>query len=704
MSQWNVSMSIQPLTAFAPGAPLTLKLATLAAPPPEIVRVEVPVEVRVPGPSAYDLAVQRGFVGTLDEWLAAQRVEVPAPQDTFHSLLANEGYSGVAGQGFRIPAEDVTLPEPLPKSGIFLRLTKNLADEFENFGLSTAAPGAATFNNRRLELEGYHLTLNADYDAAGLLGNDGHGTRYWEVGSKALLEQAPTQGRHLFLAGSAEQHVALVAQGSTLTARFKNGSDESTLTLPYTPGQAFGWRLYHRPDGTRRFLGLEVVADDVQAAEVEGLLPRTDVDEMPYTGFAYFPPTGGVTFGKAPETVAQDADKFYLCEVYARNVPMISTEHARACIDPRPYTVTYRPVGNQTYKRLDANTTLGRADANGLALTVADVPVGAYTLTVTKGDLVVTQRPFQVLAFMAASAPLDIDFTKASAETVREHLMAAHKGWGGANGGVLADNVELTPEGCKLHCQGDAYTGPLLGVNGKGQPNGINKRMGACVVTKRYFGPGRYRFWIRSTANTGVCNAIWTFHYEEAYPGESKFADIERDGMRRQGGAEPRIIRNHEIDIEWPTALKSNPDQEDVSMLHARFNTWEGELTSGDYGTPGEWAEYHDNILAHGIDLGDGQVHELGFDWHIGRDPRVEFFIDGQQVAVNRNNVPTIPGRLWVGAWFPSGSTRWAGKHSNWESDHMLLTRMSVEPFVGELAYQRLIGESFPNDVFREIA
>ena len=139
-------------------------------------------------------------------------------------------------------------------------------------------------------------------------------------------------------------------------------------------------------------------------------------------------------------------------------------------------------------------------------------------------------------------------------------------------------------------------------------------------------------------------------------------------------------------------------------MLHARFNTWEGELTSGDYGTPGEWAEYHDNILAHGIDLGDGQVHELGFDWHIGPDPRVEFFIDGQQVAVNRNNVPTIPGRLWVGVWFPSGSTRWAGKHSNWESDHMLLTRMSVEPFSGELAYQRLIGESFPNDVFREIA
>ena len=279
MSQISMSMSIQPLTAFAPGAPLTLQLVALAAPPSETVTVEVPV----PGPSAYELAVQQGFVGTLEEWLAAQRVEVPvevkvpAPQDTFHALLANEGYAGVAGQGFRIPAADVTLPEPLPKSGMFLRLTKNLADEFENFGLSTTAQTPATFDDRRLVLEGAdYLTLNADYDAAGLLGHDGHGTKYWEVGSKALLEQGPAQGRYLFLAGSADQHVALVAQGSTLTARLKNGSDEATLQASIVPGQAFGWRLYHRPDGTRRFLGLEVVTDDVQAAEVEGLLPRVD--------------------------------------------------------------------------------------------------------------------------------------------------------------------------------------------------------------------------------------------------------------------------------------------------------------------------------------------------------------------------------------------------------------------------------------------
>ena len=177
-------MNLQPLSAFAPGAPLTLKLVALAAPPAETVTVEVP------GPSAYDLAVQQGFVGTLDEWLASQRVEVPvevrvpAPQDTFHSLLANEGYSGVAGQGFRIPAADVTLPEPLPKAGMFLRLTKNLADEFENYGLSTTAQAPATFDDRRLVLEGAdYLTINADYDAAGLLGRDGHGTKYWEVGS-----------------------------------------------------------------------------------------------------------------------------------------------------------------------------------------------------------------------------------------------------------------------------------------------------------------------------------------------------------------------------------------------------------------------------------------------------------------------------------------------------------------------------------------
>ena len=73
-------------------------------------------------------------------------------------------------------------------------------------------------------------------------------------------------------------------------------------------------------------------------------------------------------------------------------------------------------------------------------------------------------------------------------------------------------------------------------------------------------------------------------------------------------------------------------------------------------------------------------------------------------MAINRRNVPTIPGRVWVGVWFPSGSARWAGKHSNRGSDHMLLTRISVEQFADELAYQRLIGESFPNDVYKEIS
>ena len=137
--------------------------------------------------------------------------------------------------------------------------------------------------------------------------------------------------------------------------------------------------------------------------------------------------------------------------------------------------------------------------------------------------------------------------------------------------------------------------------------------------------------------------------------------------------------------------------------MNARFNTWEGELTSGDVGEPDLWREYTDNILRHGINLGDGRVHELGFDWHLGSNRRVEFYIDGQLIVTNTQHVPTIPGRCWVGVWFPSGRTRWAGKHSNWESDYMLLQKMSIEPFVDQLAYQRLTGESFPNDVFEEI-
>lgn len=621
------------------------------------------------------------------------------PDNSFHIQLANEGRAGVPGQTFSIPGDAVTMPEPSPQVGGFFRLTKNLAEDFENFGPATTAQ-AAQFKDQRLHLTaGNYLVIPHDYDGAGLMGANAFGLKYWEVGSCAQLG-AVNVGveQYIFSVGTADQHVAVYEDGGKLHARFKNGAYERTLTVgSVEAGVPFGWRLVHKlpTEVTRQMRLVLNTGAALHEASMDGDVALVDVDDMPFTGFAYFLPTGFIEFGRGP--TATDVQFWNL---YVRNAPMTSDDHANACINPEPYTVTYHV---DAYTAFDASASLTKLGAQGAVLWVPDVPPGDYTLRLSRGPYSVASIPFQVLTFLAAQAPLTIDFTQDTSALIRSHLMAANKGWGGKNGGVLAANVQLARDGCRLNCQGDAYSGPLRGVDGRGQLNGINVRMGACVVTKRYFGPGRYRFWIRSTQNTGVCNAIWPFHYEEAYPGEMKFDQIRRDGLHVQGGSEPRIIRNHEIDIEWPTALKNDPDQEEVSFLNARFNTWEGELTSGDVGAPDLWREYTDNILRHGINLGDGRVHELGFDWHLGSNRRVEFYIDGQLIVTNTQHVPTIPGRCWVGVWFPSGRTRWAGKQSNWESDYMLLQKMSIEPFVDQLAYQRLTGESFPNGVFEEI-
>lgn len=626
----------------------------------------------------------------------------PATPAAFGRALAREGSTGVEGQALLIPAAEILLAVPSPTVGAYYKLASNLADAFENFpNAVTAAP--ASYNNRRLSLvEGNYLTP-VDYDARGLLGEGG--SKYWEVGGRTTLPRAGGGEQYLFFAGSATQHVCVYEFSGRLCARFRNNAYSRTLDGGWVQkGVEFGWRFVYDPAPPRRTLHLTTVVATAapHRAEVLGDVARQVGEGVQYELDHWTPAAGqAITFGRGLEVDGSKTSDMLLSEIYIRNVPMKSEALADACVSPAPYTAHFSAPGSQSFREMRG--AVSKVDAGGALLTVPKMPAGEYMMEVRKGPLLVARKPLEILHFQPEQTPLRIDFTKDSPETIRAHLMAAHKGWGGANGGVISENVVLTGQGCQLFARGDLYTGPLQGVDNKGRPNGFNKRIGACLVTRGYFGPGRYRFLVRSTVNPGVCNAVWTFHYEEAYPGEPKFDEIKRDGLHIQGGAEPRLVRNHEIDIEYPTALKGDVDQEAVSFLNGRFNTWQGELTSADYDTPGLWKEYTDTILTHGVQLNDGQLHEIGFDWHLGPSARVEFFIDGQLITTNTDNVPDIPGRLWLGVWFPSGSVKWAGKGSAWDTDHMLVKSMTIEPFASEGVYQRNIGESFPNDVYREI-
>lgn len=333
---------------------------------------------------------------------------------------------------------------------------------------------------------------------------------------------------------------------------------------------------------------------------------------------------------------------------------------------------------------------------------------GNYHLSVRLGTQESRPKLITVDSFVAEDKALDIDFSNTSLNDIDKALMIAHKQWGGINGGVIRENVYWNQEGGVLVCEslGDNYTGPLRGVDRFGLPTEMSTRMGGCVVTRGYYGPASYRVLAKLPKMDGVVSAFWTFHYEETYPATPPYDEFLAEGLHLQGSDENGyyIVRNHEIDIEIPTALKTDPDMEVVSYRNARLNSWQGELRNWDVGEtdPEYWTEYIDDFVDLGVDTNDGQFHEFRFDWHLAPTPKIDFYIDGVLKNTITEYVPDIPGRFWAGLWFPSApGNHWAGRDAPWFSQAMEIKRIQILPFEGQKGSERLFPESYPNDVFR---
>ena len=369
-----------------------------------------------------------------------------------------------------------------------------------------------------------------------------------------------------------------------------------------------------------------------------------------------------------------------------------------------------------------AKQSILKSEPNKLIISVPQVPDGNYEVDCRYEGVEESNRKiFTVRSFQARTTPLHVNFATDTVDHIRSQLMVAHKQWGGANGGVSSENVLLDRLNgvCEITALGDNYVGPIRGTNRTGGVSDINVRIGGCIVTRDYFGPGSYRILCKPASLPGVCTALWTFHYEEGYPGSVLYDLHQQDGIHISGEEVNGFytVRNHEIDIEFPTALKSNPNQEDVSFRNARFNTWRGELRNWSVPNPdvpvgdaayspvpdqAYWSEYTDDFVNHDVNLADQQYHELRFDWHLGDDPRVEYYIDGVLMHTVRTHIPDIPGRYWAGMWFPSSSTHWAGRGAAWIAQHMLVKELTIIPFADEAEFSNNVVETHPLDVYHD--
>lgn len=288
------------------------------------------------------------------------------------------------------------------------------------------------------------------------------------------------------------------------------------------------------------------------------------------------------------------------------------------------------------------------------------------------------------------------DFT--NVQNTKKIWDTCHKSWGGANGGCVSQLVRIDKGVAHCYAYGDLYNGAnSFGVGRRGEPTGRKTRIGSCLVSRKYYKPGIFRFKSKFPQLPGACAAIWTFHYEEAYPGDNLWQEFISQGLHKAGTDELGhwIVRNHEIDIETPSASKADPNQENATFTYGRFNSWLGELRNWDVpnndvpevdpnyspvNDPAYWSEYTDTFIAFPTGaVNDNRWHDLVIDWNT-EPSRIIFSIDGREITTLTTHVPTIPMKVWFGVWFPSAATKWAGRYANWDVQDFALKEFHYTP------------------------
>ncbi len=290
----------------------------------------------------------------------------------------------------------------------------------------------------------------------------------------------------------------------------------------------------------------------------------------------------------------------------------------------------------------------------------------------------------------AAETSSDVFYDDFSGDSLNsDKWLVADKHWGGENGGVVPENVSVSQGTLKLEGHGNLYTGDVESYQSL-MPGGI--RTGAAIATREYYSSGSYEVVAKVAPQLGACSAIWTFEYEEYYPGS---AEYEASGATGQYSTV-----NHEIDMEFPTA---NGTHSEPTFECGRFNTYTAEN------------RHNSNFQDLPFAVDDGKFHTYRFDWHTGDDSeekRVDYYIDDIFICTSTKYVPTNASRFWLGIWFPSsqdtdgdgyGDSGWAGT-ADFDTTIFEIDSVKITPYhesgdtVGKesFAYDGWAVDSFP--------
>lgn len=658
------------------------------------------------GSESFEWIPPRGALGTYvcDDWQVTLsncnnnqiRATFKEVQDIKESefIVTQDNYLPLNIEGLLDPYE------PVNRDYAYYRLERNTSDDFENFANGDNIGSflfkkydsfaLATFNGTT-----QYFRTDSVFTSRGLLGTAG------TADNTVLLwfrfTTLPSATKYLWIASNAAQTIYTGLRYNNTTqkveyVRYSQGVANVTVVSQITIQTNITYTTCCRYTGATGLQELYVNNVLQNSTTSSSTLAITVGDDTRIT----------VAYSITEGYTAVNIGRFRVARLYL-------TEIGRLMTIPTIEIYFGSTLVSNAWIVIFTATTLGFTVPSGLS------PKTYFVYALIGG---VSNAPIQVkyINLPVRSTALSIRFDNSA--VLDTYFDRMKKGWGGANGGVVPDNISIGPDDTGttvlvLESHGDNYAGTVQGVDRSGDPkyntNGTPwvKRVGAVIVSKDYYCFGKYEYEAKVVQVLGVASAFWHFHYVEIYPDDPRWNDyinvlglhVSSDG---EGGF--YIVRNNEIDIELPSHLDGgNPEA--PSLVNGKFNTWRGELQNWAVPKtdPAYWEEYRDNYRALGINAADNQYHTYRYDWY---HDRVEFYVDNTLIVTNvnnqfgyvSNNIPDVAAKVTIGPWFPSAAVKWAGPTAAFSTQKMYVKSFKYTPFASEITnYQVLIGETYPS-------
>lgn len=234
--------------------------------------------------------------------------------------------------------------------------------------------------------------------------------------------------------------------------------------------------------------------------------------------------------------VLTSASGYSFANVYIKYRGYISQDQINIlCSKPTP-SVIFKDKNNPLIEYEVDKVWIGRISNDRLSFTIpptSELPNGEYYLILRSEFHTSTPFLVKIEDVLVETESFFDDFR--NQDTLRNNYYVLNKAWGGANGGVVSENVFIRDGELVLQANGDHYTGETQGVDRYGlkktHTNQLDpeyglpwkNRVGGCVVFNKKTGFGSYEIDALIPNQLGVAYAMWTFFYNEVYPTDVRY-------------------------------------------------------------------------------------------------------------------------------------------------------------------------------------